>query len=627
MLDNNGNMSIPTYGEKANSLIIEQWMDFKEQLNPKWHIYDKWSKRCSDRFLQLLSEAFDTRYYDLCNVDNIADRYTDLTDRLYSGTYSRRFVAITRQIDAFRSKNVDIDLGIDREAAALNTFLESEVRCKQMNAYYEENQTFAKCERDEAALLLARRKISDILGDVPSLNTLDLKFGPGASSSVSSKITNPRNKLDVVPTISKAAHTHLHEIWETCPLYAYAHKGRARIAGGILAFVPKNAKTDRTTLWEPLLNTYVQKGIGKFIKDKFLENMNGRKKAPINLRDASINRSRARQGSISGETATIDLKSASDLISSAVVLDLFPLPWVEFLSKWRTEIVFIPKIQKKLVLNKFSTMGNGFTFELQSIIFYSLAYGVAIRNNVKPDITVFGDDIICPSSIYEDVCELLTTLGMEVNVKKSYATGPFRESCGGDYYEGTNIRPFYIRDRMEYSTLFQMINYWKFSDIVPLWLRHVLINLIPEHVILFGPCGFGDGHIHVYDHISYEPHDRKHGLSTFKFKTWHEKPCRERLLPKEKGKKRKAIDRPIGDYLLPFYMVSEVVAEDPMIYQTSYLRFNKTNRSYKATKIKDTCVDPFAIRGSRGRKKSTILFMSAEINSFYEQLSSIDSSL
>jgi hypothetical protein len=86
-------------------------------------------------------------------------------------------------------------------------------------------------------------------------------------------------------------------------------------------------------------------------------------------------------------------------------------------------------------------MGNGYTFELETLIFYALVRAVCGKEGT---VSVYGDDLIYPSRFVGPVRELLAFCGFETNVEKSFSTGNFRESCGGHYFKGHSVTPFYI---------------------------------------------------------------------------------------------------------------------------------------------------------------------------------------
>jgi hypothetical protein len=96
-------------------------------------------------------------------------------------------------------------------------------------------------------------------------------------------------------------------------------------------------------------------------------------------------------------------------------------------------------------LEKFSSMGNGFTFELETLIFWAIS---SVCQNVHNEfnVHVYGDDIIIPSESYSDVEAALTFFGFSLNEEKSFKEGAFRESCGSDYFNGVAVRPYYIEE-------------------------------------------------------------------------------------------------------------------------------------------------------------------------------------
>jgi hypothetical protein len=97
-------------------------------------------------------------------------------------------------------------------------------------------------------------------------------------------------------------------------------------------------------------------------------------------------------------------------------------------------------------------MGNGFTFELESLLFYTIVRAVAYFTGTPGVVSVYGDDIICPQEITSLVIWALEYFGFQVNTEKSCIDGPYRESCGGHYRNGYDITPFYIRKPIERLT-------------------------------------------------------------------------------------------------------------------------------------------------------------------------------
>lgn len=210
------------------------------------------------------------------------------------------------------------------------------------------------------------------------------------------------------------------------------------VPGNRIITVPKNWKTERTIAIEPDMNTYVQQGLGSLIRDRL-----GR--VGLNLNDQTRNQRLARVGSAAGTLATIDLSMASDTLSRSLVELLLPPEWSDALGQCRSPFGVLPS-GEKIFYQKFSSMGNSYTFELETLIFYALALSVCrLMGEEVNRVSVYGDDIVVPSAAAERLMGLLSFVGFTPNEKKSYYTGPFRESCGKHYFLGHDITPFYVK--------------------------------------------------------------------------------------------------------------------------------------------------------------------------------------
>jgi hypothetical protein len=211
-----------------------------------------------------------------------------------------------------------------------------------------------------------------------------------------------------------------------------------------IAYVPKTARTSRTIAVEPLLNGFVQKGVDKYMRSRL------RKVTGIDLTCQDDNAYMAYIGSKDGSYCTIDLSSASDSISLEVVRDLLPADWFEFLDEIRSPSYQLPSEAKTSRYEKFTSMGNGFCFPLETLIFASLCYAATVQTTGQgAAFTVYGDDIIVKPQAALLLTEFLREMGFVVNTEKSFYHGPFRESCGADWYEGQDVRPVNLDDRFE----------------------------------------------------------------------------------------------------------------------------------------------------------------------------------
>jgi hypothetical protein len=262
--------------------------------------------------------------------------------------------------------------------------------------------------------------------------------------------------------------------------------------GSALSFVPKNAKTDRPICIEPCLNGMVQVAIGEWLKSRL-------RRWGIDLYDQGTNQRLAGEAWERG-LATVDFSSASDTISREVVASLFPLDWYLFMSSFRCSYTEDQTTGELLYLEKFSSMGNGFTFEVETIIFFAIAAScceqLGIRWAVGENLTVYGDDVILPAEAFALFERVSDYLGFMVNREKSFSAGCFFESCGHDFFQGVPVRPFYIR-------------HWRVSDVFRITnavhamahrlrsrrlfsLHHKLVQRIPRVYRVLVPEGFED---------------------------------------------------------------------------------------------------------------------------------------
>jgi len=233
--------------------------------------------------------------------------------------------------------------------------------------------------------------------------------------------------------------------------------------------VPKTLKGPRIIGSESTSRMYCQQAVRRFIANHLTSVTFG----SVTIHDQTKSQSAALKGSIDGSLATIDLSSASDLLSCTLVEELFSsnLSILQALSACRALTYSIDfkdqingsKKRKKIhgKMRKFSHQGSAVTFPVQSLCYYAICVAVwhsekqipvtrASVKEVSQYITVYGDDIIIPTEIYEPVTKALQLWGLKVNVDKSHgATIPgciFRESCGIDAFNGIDVSPVYIRD-------------------------------------------------------------------------------------------------------------------------------------------------------------------------------------
>lgn len=213
-------------------------------------------------------------------------------------------------------------------------------------------------------------------------------------------------------------------------------------------FVPKTFAKLRTISMEPTSLQYFQQGVMEKVYS-YIGNhryLGGR----IKLRDQSQNQKLAMQGSVDNSLSTIDLSAASDSVSWALVKGVFRgTPLMKWLWATRSRSTLLPN-GNTVRLRKFAPMGSALCFPVECLIFAAvLEYAVhkECRTFRGDNLfwSVFGDDLVVPKQVTENVINLLNEIGFLVNVDKSFTDGPFRESCGKDYYEGIDVSSIYYR--------------------------------------------------------------------------------------------------------------------------------------------------------------------------------------
>jgi len=207
-------------------------------------------------------------------------------------------------------------------------------------------------------------------------------------------------------------------------------------------FVPKDSRGPRVICREPYDKLLFQMGFFDSITDCLEKDTQHR----INFASQEINRRLAHISSIDRSYATLDLSDASDMVSYHIVRRLFRyVPFYKIL-RFRTGDARLPSGSTRK-LRKLAGMGSGFTFPTMALIIHlaictlvSRRFNIGYRDASRK-VYVYGDDIIVPREWYKVACQALTSVGLKVNLQKSYSRSYFRESCGGDYFRGNDVTP------------------------------------------------------------------------------------------------------------------------------------------------------------------------------------------
>jgi len=404
----------------------------------------------------------------------------------------------------------------DPEEEARKKFLLSEQRCAEQNRRMRDMMFVSRLQEP---LHRMRSYIQYLLGtDVPLATIYEgCGFGPGAAIGTHGNATNLQRKLLGDWTVGPGAYYYARTSAKEIPtiwgmlntpdgkdffsadgdLFNEAFFEKCRLVDyNKIAFVPKTVKTYRSIAVEPLWNSFIQKGVDSFMRKRL-------KRAGLDLSDQSSNSEWARLGSLPNQEdpyVTIDLSAASDSISIEVVRSLLPPDWFDLLNSTRSAKYSLDDSIHRY--EKFCSMGNGFCFPLETLIFASACIASGAKNGGQ-DFLVYGDDIVVRQSVASRLIPLLEELGFSCNTNKTFLKGPFRESCGRDWFEGEDVRPYILDCRLDnISSLFKFINLCQRNTRTTAFFleaRTYVKSLLPKHLRFARPVSGPDDTAYTCD--------------------------------------------------------------------------------------------------------------------------------
>jgi len=473
-------------------------------------------------------------------MSNLAALYTSLSEDL-----SNYLPAAEDVVGEYTPVNVQVAAAVLQQSSLLKKYeyeAPAEANAKALEKFLQVNEACGKytlkVESDEDNLLVGELKSAlhrfFFHGSTAIIETLSQvldfgKVGPGTSIGANGNDFYSKLFSSCLSTTSKGLYIAYRSYIETLPNWQDADDYRLDAYGDIeivrgnkLTFVPKNVDISRTICIEPSLNMFFQLGV-KQILERRIERLFGVDFAV----QQEKNRDLAQLASMfDGQWSTIDLSSASDSMSNLMLEQVLPREFFAWLQLFRSPEMTLPD-GSQLKLNMVSTMGNGFTFPLQTLLFLCVVYSahkVAGLPFLRPygrklgNFGVYGDDIICRSEVTPKVLRLLELLGFNVNADKSFFQGPFRESCGGDFYKGHHVRAVYIKRLLctqDAYVAINMLNQW--TARVGIYLPktvHFLIGLVQraERPLLVPIYENSDAGLRCYrrhlENIVLDPHVR-----------------------------------------------------------------------------------------------------------------------
>lgn len=422
----------------------------------KQHDQEVWAKNEKYRLSKVITKILrrlDTPYcHDIATIINNSDgkaySASDISPAVYNNYDS--ILSDLFACDILRKSNGFFET-LDPDKAGIMKFRHSERQCLKTNYRLYHNQP----ERDvEECIFSIRRILVKVLGDFSSFSTVDsLKWGPGVTKSISGDFAQCEKLGEYPFHISSCA-------WKLYSNYLSQFSPYTSYLSGIeadgefcllsssfvfddvakIATVPKTFKVSRPITVEPTCNVSMTLAYGDLLRDRLA-------RFGVNLRCQKRNQFLASKA-LELDLATVDLSSASDCIAIMLIQFLFPLRWAELILSLRTPYYCIDRTETR-AFEKFAGMGNGFTFPLESLIFYAITRGVCeTLGHDTENISIYGDDIICPSSIVPLLERVMSFLGFQFNESKTHylASDLYRESCGAQYFNGLDVTPIYIKD-------------------------------------------------------------------------------------------------------------------------------------------------------------------------------------
>jgi hypothetical protein len=358
-----------------------------------------------------------------------------------------------------------------RKEKALAAVLAGEESCSKFNRTHRKELEIKLPAVLEYARVFIARIVGDILPETEQL-LFGARHGPGSSANCGYKACSKYDKYQSWPyPVTPGCTQYAREMISADPRWfgvleeSYRDRfGIPRwaildwttfwssvlkiVPGNKITTVPKDGQKDRPIAIEPDMNMMLQLGVDDYVRRRL-------RRYGLDLdNQAEVNQKLAWEGSLGTgllNPATIDLSNASDCVSLGLVKILLPEPWYRYLCALRSPSGELPS-GKRLRYSKLSSMGNGYTFAIETLLFYAISYGCCMEYFgyfPQEKVSTFGDDIIVPEAVAPRVVSVLEYVGFSTNRSKTFLAGSVKESCGTDYVRGFNVRPVYLKKKPE----------------------------------------------------------------------------------------------------------------------------------------------------------------------------------
>ncbi len=342
-----------------------------------------------------------------------------------------------------------------RSAKAVESFFETE---RELRDRRDSIRNAWTTDHDRINLILFGEVFSNVEQNIRNGAYL-FKHGPG---SVAEKTYGVRKysvvqnlwtkRLEKVLPYDEVCFANIHHMLDF-PVSQQSLSPSNELAMRVI-LVPKTQKTPRIIAADQTANQFVQQGIHNLLLNQVKSNEY--LSSAIDWTNQDRQRSLALAGSINGSFATLDLSEASDRVHVSLVANMLRH------HRLLKDVVFACRTTKAnfegetIFLQKFVPMGSALCFPFETMLFTVIAIREVLRAQSRPvtkknvykalsSVSLYGDDIIVPTETAISVTTGLESFGLKINTRKSFWTGEFRESCGGDYFRGIDVTPVYLR--------------------------------------------------------------------------------------------------------------------------------------------------------------------------------------
>jgi len=213
--------------------------------------------------------------------------------------------------------------------------------------------------------------------------------------------------------------------------------------------VPKTLKTPRIIAIEPTCMQYAQQAVAEALVQELETDKISR--SFVGFTDQTPNQRLAKKGSLDGSLASLDLSEASDRVSNQLV-EVLLSGYTHLRDAVQSSRSYRADVPGHGIhtLAKFASMGSALCFPIEAMVFTTIVFiGIedavgrrltsADVNSYRGKVRIYGDDIIVPAEYAHSVMSNLELFGFKVNRHKSFWTGKFRESCGKEYFAGSDV--------------------------------------------------------------------------------------------------------------------------------------------------------------------------------------------